>query len=96
MERFRRTRAMASRQILDEAVLIPIRTGAREALGAYHLNPTAACLWARLEREASLDELAALLCERFEVGADRARADAEAFCRELVALGALEPVDPGP
>jgi hypothetical protein len=84
---------MAARKILDEVVLLPIRTDARAALGAYHLNRTAACLWERLERLSSLDELVATLCTRFQVDAGQARRDAESFCRDMERLGAVEALD---
>ncbi|HOX47285.1 MAG TPA: PqqD family protein [Myxococcota bacterium] len=88
--RYRKTGAMAARKILDEVVLIPIRTDTRETLGAYHLNRTASVLWESLEREASLDDLVTALCTRFQVEAPQARADAEGFVQEMLRIGALE------
>jgi hypothetical protein len=90
--RYRRTASLAFRRILDEVVLVPIRVDAREALGAYHLNPSAAVLWEALETPCGLEALAARLCARFEVDPDRARVDARACLEELVSLGAVERV----
>ncbi len=47
------------------------------------INPSGAALWPALERGATLDELVAILLERFEVQPAQARADVEAFLGHL-------------
>jgi PqqD family protein of HPr-rel-A system len=49
------------------------------------LNATGTLIWELAEKPASLDEIAAALAARFDVDADRARADASAFLADLLA-----------
>lgn len=50
------------------------------------LNGTAAFLWARLERDQTVEELAAALCERYDgVEAPTARRDVQAALQEFSA-----------
>jgi hypothetical protein len=54
------------------------------------LNATGTVIWSLADQAVSLDDLAAGLTRRFAVDAERARADAAAFCADLVARGILE------
>jgi hypothetical protein len=53
------------------------------------LNETASLLWAAADGRASLDEIAARVCEQYEVGREAARQDLLALARELAAHGLL-------
>ncbi len=54
------------------------------------VNDSGAALWERLVAGATADELAAMLTERFGVGAERAAADVDSFLSELDQHGLIE------
>lgn len=54
------------------------------------LNGTGAAIWALAESGCTLDEVVRALVERFEVDAERARADAMRFLDDLVMRKVLE------
>lgn len=91
-KRYRRSDRVAFRQVADEILIVPIRSEPSQKVQFFSLNPTAARLWVWLERERDLDQLTRLVCDHYEVSADRARADVEACCRQLLDLGAIEVV----
>ena len=74
----------------DEVLIVPIRTDPAQKVQFFSLNPTAARVWEWLEHERDLDELTRLMCERYTVSPERARADLQAWCQELLGLGAIE------
>lgn len=88
----RRSASVAHRVIDEEVLLIPIRTDPRQELGVYTLNRTAAFLWRLLDEERTVHDLANRVCDRFEVAPGRALDDVMAWCRELMAFGAIERV----
>ena len=52
-------------------------------------NATGTLIWSALADGASRDELVALLVERFEIEAERAAADVDAFVDQLASRGLL-------
>lgn len=85
MTRYRQNREIAWRAIDGEAVLFDSTAGMMR-----QLNPVGTALWAELENERTVAELVAFVTERFEVTAERARADVEAFLASLLERKLLE------
>jgi hypothetical protein len=57
------------------------------------LNPTTALIWHRLDGGATVEDIAATLCERFRgVQPDQAKEDTNAALHEMVRLGLVEPL----
>ncbi len=83
--KLRRVEGIAWRVIEGEAVLVNVRRD--EVL---HLNPTASFLWSRLDGEKTLMEIAAAMCEEFEVAEERALADAVEFATLLMRQGVAD------
>lgn len=73
-----------------ENLLVPLGEQVIDMNGLIILNDTAACVWELLAQERSLDELAAVVAERFDVDSAHARADAQAFLDEIAKMGLLE------
>lgn len=98
-ERYVRSSGFVSRRVAGETVLVPVGARSRDprarAASLYVLNETGEHLWGHLTEARGLEELARNLIVRYEVEPDRARADAEAFVGELVALGAVTRVSAG-
>lgn len=74
---------MAERRVADERLLVPVRSDVSKPVEILALNETGGVIWDALAQPRDLDELAAALASEFEVTADAARADAEAFVHEL-------------
>lgn len=64
----------------DEVIAINLETGAY-----YALDGVAADCWALVAAGSSIDDTIGVVCDRYTVDADRARADVEAFVAELLA-----------
>jgi hypothetical protein len=90
---YQRSAGVAQRKIADEILLVPIRTSPKEKFGLYNLNRTASFLWELLEQKSTQSELVIALQKQFAVSLEQAKADVEEFCRDLLALGFIEPLD---
>ncbi len=86
---FQRSRAVVSRQIAGETLVVPIRGKVGDLASIYSFNETGSVLWAALENPKSLENLTSLLCQSFEVGWDDARRDASTFVQEMQAAGLI-------
>ena len=86
---YQRSQAVASRQIAGETLVVPIRGKVGDLASIYSFNESGSLLWVALEHPQSLECLASLLCQSFEVGWDDARRDANTFIQEMQAAGLL-------
>ncbi len=73
-----------SRELDGEAVLLDLRSGRY-----FGLNGTGARVWALLKDGHERPQIADSLVEEFEVDLQRARADVDAFCRDLADRGLI-------
>jgi Coenzyme PQQ synthesis protein D (PqqD) len=64
------------------------RAGSAEVL--YELSDVAAVIWRLADGARSVDEIARLVAEDYNVEPDEAARDTHAFIQELVALGLME------
>lgn len=90
---YRRSDAVVSRHVAGETLVVPIRGRVGDLAAIYSFNEAGSALWAALEHPRSLECLASLLCQSFDVGWDDARRDVNAFVCEMQAAGllAIEP-----
>ena len=86
---YRRSQAVVSRHVAGETLVVPIRGKVGDLAAIYSFNDTGSILWAALEHPRSLECLASLLCQSFDVGWDDARRDVNAFVHEMQAAGLL-------
>src|SRR6266478_7940470 len=89
---YRRSSAVVSRRISGETLVVPIRGKVGDLASIYSFNEAGSVLWAALEQPASLETLAAVLCQSFEVELDDARQDAHSFVEEMTVAGLLSAV----
>jgi hypothetical protein len=73
---------LAAREIAGELYIVDIE---KETL--HCLNPVGAFIWNGLKKGLAQQEIAALVCEEYEVERAEAEADTEAFIAELAELG---------
>jgi hypothetical protein len=60
-------------------LIVPIRSGVGELNSLYTLNPVASTIWNFLSEPRNVPEMVQRVCGEFEVAADQARSDIEAF-----------------
>ena len=70
-------------------LLVPVGKAAISFPGMISLNETGAFLWEALGQDQSLESLAALLAERFQVTEQQAAQDTAHFLDKLTRAGAL-------
>jgi hypothetical protein len=77
------------REVAGKQVVVPVGMASMEFAGMINLNAVGAYLWQQLETEQTVDTLTAALTERYEVAAEIAKADVEAFVESLTKVGAI-------
>ena len=79
-----RSSAIAARHLGGEMVIMSVADSK-----LFTLNEVATFIWEAADGRTSLEQIAARLCEEFEVTPEAARRDAERFVDELAAHGVL-------
>ena len=82
--RYQRDLRLPSQEIQGRAVVV---VPARREL--HELDETATFLWAQLARPRTVGDLAAALCEEFEVDVEAAAGDVRGFLKDLEGKGLL-------
>lgn len=77
------------REVAGKMVLVPVGNAARLFPGMVTVNATGKFIWELLKQEQTLQSLVAALLERYQVDAQQAQADAEAFLQRLKAVDAV-------
>lgn len=77
------------REILDDAMLIPISEESNHIRGIIRLSSTGAFLWKALASEQSIESLAAALVESYDIDAETAFADVKAFIDSMMSYGCI-------
>ncbi|MBI3475015.1 MAG: PqqD family protein [Acidobacteria bacterium] len=90
---YRRSNAVVSRKISGETLVVPIRGKVGDLASIYSFNESGSVLWAALEKPRSLEELASVLCQSFDVEQGDAWRDADEFVQEMQAAGLLSAVE---
>lgn len=85
---------VVSRVIADEAVVVPIRSGAGDLNSIYSFNDAGTKLWSMLEKGLeggqTAAQLALYLQETYGITGERARSDIDNFLAELAEEGLIE------
>ena len=81
------------REIAGETILIPSGASAQKFNGLITINELGTFIWNLLSEPTSLDAVTVRITEEYDVDAETARADAQAFLDELRKVGALEETD---
>lgn len=89
MNKFRHNGRLVYRPTMGEHLLIALHTQG-DAQPLHALTPTGAALWEAMDDWTTGDALTAALTERYEIDADQARRDVDAFIAQLRTLGAIE------
>ncbi len=89
-----RSNNFVTREFAEELIVVRVVRDATDMDSIYVLNDVGTYLWQNLDSK-TVDELAIMACEEFEVDLDVARVDVSAFVEELVTLRALSYRDGG-
>jgi Coenzyme PQQ synthesis protein D (PqqD) len=90
---FVRSDSVVCRNIAGETLVVPIRGKVGDLAFIYSFNETGSLLWTALEHPKSLQDLAYLLQDSFEVTWDDAERDVKAFIEQIQAAGLIAPVE---
>src|ERR1700724_601221 len=86
----RRSQAVVSRVVADEAIVVPIRRGAADMDSIYTFNEVGTRLWAMIEENQSAAALAAHLEVEYGLSAEKATADTRQFLADLIDAGLID------
>lgn len=78
------------REVAGSQVLVPVGAAVGEFAGIVTLNGSGVHLWNALETEQTIQSLAAVLMQHYEVSLEQATADAEKFTQKLMEVGAVK------
>ena len=78
------------RQVADTWVVMPLGQVSLDFNGMLTLNETGALLWQALEKDGDVDALVNALTAEYDVSAEQAREDVEAFLAKLQQAGCLQ------
>ena len=86
---YRRKDHIVTRHIGDETILVPVKNNLADMLNLFVLNAVGECIWNALDEAVDKDALCCAVMATFDVKADQARADTEAFLGELASADLL-------
>lgn len=78
------------RNIIDECILVPKKSKENEENGFFTLNMTGKIIISGINEGKETDDIAAEICNAFEIDYDSAVADVEDFIREFMNIGIIK------
>lgn len=89
-KRFIRSRAVASRVVAGETLLVPIRARVGDLASIYSFNGTGSSIWQLLETPRTVDELVAAVASEYDAEQERVEKDVREFLSEMLSVGLAE------
>ena len=90
MGAIRRSPAVVSRVVADEAIVVPIRRGAADMDFIFTFNEAGTRLWALIEANQNSSDLAAHLVAEYGLSAEKAAEDTQKFLADLIDAGLID------
>ncbi len=81
---------VASRKIVDEVILVPLRDSVAEMENLYTLNEVGARVYELVDGKRSVGNICAVIVDEFDVSAEQAEADVSQFVEQLLSIHAIE------
>ncbi|ETW98269.1 MAG: hypothetical protein ETSY1_19430 [Candidatus Entotheonella factor] len=78
-----------TRQIGDETIIVPVRSHVADLEAIYTLNELGSLIWKLLDGHTNTHQIAATLCESYDVMYSEALQDVHAFLNALEAAGLI-------
>jgi hypothetical protein len=92
--KYQRSSSVVAKTVAGERLLVPVAGEVADLRMLFSLNATAQAVWDALERPASIESLADMLVERFQVDRPCAMDDLRDLLGKLAAQGLVSPVSP--
>lgn len=89
-KRFIRSRAVASRVVAGETLLVPIRARVGDLASIYSFNGTGSSIWQLLESPKTVDELVAAVVREYDSEQELVEKDVKEFLGEMLSVGLAE------
>jgi hypothetical protein len=87
---FRRNEKVVSRKIVDELILVPIRSSVADMESLYTLNEVGARVYELIDGERTVQDICTAIVEEFEVSNGQAETDVREFLEQLLSIGSIE------
>ncbi len=87
---FKKSDRVVSRKIVDELILVPIRTSVADMESLYTLNDVGARVYELVDGQRTVAQICEAIVEEFEVTKEKAHADVSDFTEQLMEIGAIE------
>jgi len=81
---------VASRKIVDEVILVPLRDSVAEMENLYALNEVGARVYELVDGKRSVRDICAVIVDEFDASAEQAEADVSQFVEQLSSIHAIE------
>jgi len=85
-----RSRAVVSRVVGGETLIVPIRGKVGDLASIYSFNETGSLMWRRLETPRTLAELVADVAQEYNVEQHRVEQDVKQFVNDVLLVGLVE------
>ena len=93
--KMKKIKEFIKRDIAGETVLVPTGATAQEYNGMMTLEGIGGFVWDHIEEADSLDDLAAMITNEYEVDSETAKKDVKRFIQQLIDAGMVVPETPG-
>lgn len=90
--RLARNSEIVSREVAGETIVVPICRGVGDLDSVYTFNSVGKCLWQLLEQDRTAEELAHWVATQYDVSAQQASQDVQAYLSELQEIGLIRTV----
>jgi hypothetical protein len=85
-----RSKAVVSRVVAGETLIVPVRGKVGDLASIYSFNTTGSLIWKLLETPKALAELVEAVAQEYNVERERAEQDTKRFVEEMLSVGLVE------
>ena len=87
---YRASDRVASRKIVDEVILVPLRDSVAETENLYSLNEVGARVYELVDGKRAVRDIIAAIREEFDVTPEQAESDVTEFLEQLLSIKSIE------
>src|SRR5580658_10797945 len=87
---FVRSRAVVSRVVAGETLIVPVRGKVGDLASIYSFNETGSLIWKLLDTPRTVGEVVGAVAEEYQVDTEKVRQDVLRFLGEMRAVGLIE------
>jgi len=87
---FVRSRAVVSRVVAGETLIVPVRGKVGDLASIYSFNETGSLIWKVWDAPRTVAEVVNAVAEEYQVDTERVQADVLQFVNEMLAVGLIE------